>query len=98
VECPTAGIVGIEGDPHPCPRHDQHGIAHGTLERPAVDRDHLERVAVQVDRMRHHRLVDQLKLHALSLLYPERRDVRPHLSVHRPGIGLHAAIKHDGAD
>jgi hypothetical protein len=51
VECPSTRIVGVESDPHPCGvGHDQHGIAHGTMERPAVDRDHLERVAVQVDR------------------------------------------------
>src|SRR6267378_2850307 len=99
VECPPARIVGVEGDPHPSwPGHDQHGIAHGALDRPPVDRDYLECVAVQMDRMRHHCAVDQLKLHTLPLPYHERRDVRPHLSVHRPGIGLHAAAERDGAD
>jgi hypothetical protein len=37
------------------------------LDRPAVDRDHLERMAVQMDRMRHHRAVDQIDLNALPL-------------------------------
>src|ERR1700716_135901 len=52
---------------------------------------------MQMDRMRHQRVVDQFKLHALPLLYPERCDVRPPLSAHRPGIGLHAAVKRDGS-
>src|SRR5712672_2986500 len=76
VECPSTRIVGVEGYPHPCaPGHDEHGITHGTLDTPAVDRDHLECMAVQMHRMRHHRSVNELKLHALPLFDHERGNV-----------------------
>jgi hypothetical protein len=37
------------------------------LDRPAVDRDQLERMAMQMYRMRHHRAVYQIDLNALAL-------------------------------
>src|SRR5256886_6085476 len=43
-------------------RRDQNCVANGSPDRPAVDRDHLEHMAVQMHRMRHHRAVDQLDL------------------------------------
>src|ERR1700680_3292226 len=52
VERPSSWIVGVEcdtdADHHRC---DPHGVADGALNRPAIDRDHLKRVAVQMDRM-----------------------------------------------
>jgi hypothetical protein len=37
VECPPTRIVGVEGDTNPSTfGHDQHGIAHGALDRAAL--------------------------------------------------------------
>src|SRR4029077_13477385 len=52
VERPSPGIVGVESDPDTAHRHDQNSVADGALHRPAVDRDHLESMAMQMHRMR----------------------------------------------
>ena len=54
VERPSPGIVGVESDPDTAHRRDQNSVADGSLDRPAVDRDHLESMAMQMHRMRHH--------------------------------------------
>src|SRR5580704_17087636 len=79
-------------------RRDQHGNANGALDRPVVDCDHLERVAVQMDRMRHHRIVDHLYLDALPLAQHQRRRTRPIFAVHGPCIGLHSTAQRDRLD
>src|SRR5215475_4248696 len=68
VERPSARVVRIKGYSDTAhTRRDQYGVAHCALHRPAIDRDHLEYMAVQMHRMRHHRIVDQLDLDTLSL-------------------------------
>src|SRR5262245_58761407 len=68
VERPSTRVVRIKGYSHTAHTwRDQHGVAHRALHRPAIDRDHLECMSVQMHRMRHHRAVDQFDLDALSL-------------------------------
>src|SRR6266404_1789351 len=54
VERPSSRVVGVERDSDTTHRHDQNGVANRALDRPAIDRDHLERMAMQMHRMRHH--------------------------------------------
>src|ERR1700730_12531997 len=48
VERPSPGIVGVESDPDTAHWHNQKSVADGSLHRPAVDRDHLESMAMQM--------------------------------------------------
>src|SRR6266481_4491845 len=57
VKRPAAGVVGVEGDGDATHRRHKDGISHGTCELGTVYRHHLEGVAVEMHRMRHHRVV-----------------------------------------
>jgi hypothetical protein len=92
------GFVGVECNPNTAHRGDQHRIADSTRDRLAVDRDHLENVAMQMDWMRHRRVIDQLNLDALSRTEHERRCARPVFAAQRPGIGLHSASRRNRPD
>src|ERR1700682_3646275 len=62
VQRPSSRIVGVESNPDAAHRHHQNGVAYGPLDRSTINCDHLEHVAVQMDRMRHHGAVDQIDL------------------------------------
>src|SRR6266850_3932880 len=72
VQSPSSRIVGVESKPDAAHRHHQNSVAHGALDRSPINCDHLEYVAVQMDRMRHHGAVEQIDLDALSLCQHER--------------------------
>jgi hypothetical protein len=65
VKRPSPRIVGIECDSNTAHRHDENCVADCTVDLPPVDRNHLERVAVQMHGMRHHRAIDEIDLDAL---------------------------------
>src|ERR1700731_1340725 len=60
VERPSSRIIGVESDPGTAHRRNQNSVANGPLDRPAVDRDHLKRMPVQMHWMHHHRAIDQI--------------------------------------
>ena len=64
---PPSRIVGVESHGHGRFRRHQHAVAHGAGKAMAVDRDNLERVAMEVHGMRHHRLIGDRKLHPFAL-------------------------------
>jgi hypothetical protein len=86
VECPPAWIISIEGDRHTPVRGDEYRIAHRTREPLVVDRHDLERVPVQVHRMRHRRPVDHDDFDTLALADRERRVLPVRNAVQRPDI------------
>src|SRR6201991_2387106 len=98
VQRPSSRIVGIKSKPDAAHRQHQNSVAHGTLDQSPINCGHLEHVAVQMDRMRHHGAVDQIDLDALSLCEHERRDLRPILAVHGPCVRRHSATENDGLD
>jgi hypothetical protein len=102
VKRPAAGVVGVEGDGDAAHRRHQDGISHGTCELGTVYRHHLEGVAVEMHRMRHHRVVHHFDRHALTLGDHQRGYVGPVFAIQRPGIRRHGAgedhaVRHVGA-
>ena len=70
---PLAGVVRIHRDRERAARWYEHRIAHGTLKTSPVDRHDLKMMAVQVHRVRHHRLVAQRHLNPVSLIDGQMR-------------------------
>src|SRR3546814_9317535 len=72
VECPVARVVRrqVEGDL--ASRKHVHGVLHRVMARMTVH--HLEEMAVEVDRVLHHRVVDQRYPHALVASEADRLD------------------------
>ena len=68
--------------------HDDGVLAHQEF---AVRVFELAPHAVQVDRMRHHRVVDQHDAHALAVREAQRLGVGEFLAVERPDVALHVA-------
>ena len=99
MECPTTRVVGVECDPDAAHHwRDEYGVADGPVNLPDVYRDDLERVAVQMNRMRHHRVVDDLDLNALPFVQHQWADSRPIFAVHRPCIGFYSTVEDDAPD
>jgi hypothetical protein len=57
MKSPPSRIIGVESHNHGCFRRHQHRVAQGAGKAIAVDGDDLERMAMQVHGMRHHRLI-----------------------------------------
>ena len=74
---PAAGVVGVEGDKDAAHRGHQDSVADRAADRGAVDAEDLEGMAMQMDGMRHHRLIDHIDGDALAL--PDGQDpaIRP---------------------
>src|SRR3546814_7912525 len=72
LECPVARVVRrqVEGDL--ASRKHVHGVLHRVMARMTVH--HLEEMAVEVDRVLHHRVVDQRYPHALVASEADRLD------------------------
>ena len=75
MKSPRSRIIGVESHNHDCFRRHQHCVAHGAGKAIAVDGDDLERMAMQVHGMRHHRLIGDHKLHPFTLRDHEGRHI-----------------------
>src|SRR5882724_2468473 len=91
VEGPMAGVVGGEGDGDAAADRHENRVAHRAAEGEIIDGDHLERVAVEMDRVRHVRAVHEPDLDALPRPYRERRILAEATPVEAPGEAHHAA-------
>jgi len=95
MEHPLPGIYGVEGDRDPSHRRDVNGIPDGSRIALRPKADHLEDVAVQVHRVRHHGSILHRQLDPLTLPRLEDAVPTPRPIVDRPGIGRHAAVQRD---
>jgi hypothetical protein len=92
MKSPLSRIVGVESHRHGRFRRHQHHVAQGAGKAIAVDRDHLERVAMEVHGMSHHRLIGDRKLHPSTPGDHEGRHIlRPSHIIDGPSVALHRA-------
>src|SRR5215470_3217734 len=89
VHYPLARIVRIERHFDNLHWRHEYGVAYSSLQSPATNSDHLKMMAMQVNRVRHHRSVLERKLDSLALFQFERRMLSVRLTVEGPAVGLH---------
>ena len=89
VEQPVAALVGLELDRPLAHRRDVDGV----LQRRSVPLafEHSEEVAVQVNRVVHHRVVEQLQPQHFAALDLDHAVLGHGLAVERPDVALHVA-------
>ena len=77
MEHPATGIIRVERDRYPAHRWHQNSIANRATHFAIVDRHHLKRMAMQMYRVRHHRVVLHVDYDTLAPLDHQHVRVRP---------------------